>query len=149
MFPCFGMNYEEKLFSRSESIYEKDLDFIEILKKLHDIDKLKKILLNHNQELLCNFLMKPLVYLDVSDEKEGRRKSQKYIIHLGSKIHQREDEEIRNAIDDFERLADQGLLSEVDARIINIIDRESSKFIKIAEDLSPRRRGSSNSSKLG
>lgn len=141
MFPFCQMNYEERLFLKSEKIYEKDLDFIEILKKLQDIDKLKKILLNTNQELLFNFLMKPLVYLDVSNPHTLRKARQKYTIHLGSKVLQREGEELRNAIDEFEKLADQGLLSEVDKRIMNIIDRESSKFVKIAEDLSPRGKG--------
>ena len=141
MFPFCQMNYEERLLLKSEKIYEKDLDFIEILKKLQDIDKLKKILLNSNQELLFNFLMKPLVYLDVSNPDTLRKARQKYTIHLGSKVLQREGEELRNAIDEFEKLADQGLLSEVDKRIMNIIDRESSKFVKIAEDLSPKGKG--------
>lgn len=136
--PIFRMSYEERLFSKCETIYEKDLDFVEMLKKLQDIDKLKKILLNTNQQLLFNFLMKPLVYLDISDPNMLKKAKHKYTIHLGSKALQREDEELKGAIEDFERLAGQGMLSEVDQRIMDIVDRESSKFVKIAEDLSPR-----------
>jgi len=138
MIPLIRMNYEEQLFSKSEKIYENDLDLLEILKKLQDIEKLKKILLNSNQQLLFNFLMKPLVYLNISDPKRLRKARLKYSIHLGSKVFENDEEELKRAIDDFERLAEQGVLSEVDKRIMNIIDRESSKFVKIAEDLSPR-----------
>ena len=138
LFPIFRMNYEERLFSKCEKIYEKDLDFVEMLKKLQDIDKLKKILLNTNQQLLFNFLMKPLVFLDISDPNMLKKAKHKYTIHLGSKALQREDEELKGAIEDFEKLAEQGMLSEVDQRIMDIVDRESSKFVKIAEDLSPR-----------
>ena len=138
MIPLIRMNYEEQLFSKCEKIFENDLDFIEILKKLQDIEKMKKILLNSNQQLLFNFLMKPLVYLNTLDPKRLRKARLKYSIHLGSKVFENDEEELKRAIDDFERLAEQGVLSEVDKRIMNIIDRESSKFVKIAEDLSPR-----------
>lgn len=62
-FPCLKLKYDEQLFEKSEKVYEKELDFIEILKKLQEFENLKKILLNPKQLILFNFLAKPLLHI--------------------------------------------------------------------------------------
>lgn len=43
-FTCLKLKYEEQLFQKSEKVYEEELDFIEILKKLQEFENLKKII---------------------------------------------------------------------------------------------------------
>ena len=128
LIPLFQLDYEEELFIRSNDIYEREMDFIEILKKLQEIEKLKKILLNSNQQILFNFLKKPLVYMGL--DQEGVRKAQdKFSIQLKNDGIL-EMNKFKKAIDDFEMSASNGKLSDIDRRIMRIIDKESSKFLK-------------------
>ena len=139
MLPFFSLGYEEELFSKCEGIYEKELDFIEILKKLQEIEKMKKILLNSNQQILFNFLKKPLIYLEILDPDRLIKANQSFTIQL-KKENIYEMNDFKKAIDEFEALAENGLLSEVDKRIMMIIDKESSKFLKFADDSSPKKK---------
>lgn len=139
IFPISRLDYDEKLFSHCEKIYEKELDFIEILKKLQEIEKLKKILLNTNQQILFNFLKKPLVHLQILEPERRIKAHESFSIQLindsGFEMNN-----FKKAVDEFENSAKKGLLSEVDMRIMRIIDKESSNFLKFADDASPKRR---------
>lgn len=72
---------EEKLFTKSQQQISFEMDIIQILKKIQEIEKLKKILLNENEQYLFDLLDKPYIHLekhDIRGETEGidfRRKS--------------------------------------------------------------------------
>ena len=135
--PFMSMNFEEKLFSKSEKIYEKELDFIEILKKLQEIEKIKKILLNSNQQKLFNFLMKPVLYLDIANNNFKKKNKRKFSIHLNTDNNdemQEDMENLKEVLDEYEKMQLKGVLSDVDQRIMMIIDKQTSNLAKYGED---------------
>lgn len=66
---------KEILIQKSIEIYKDELDIANILKKLHEIDNLKMLLLNEDQQVLFNYLTKPIIPLKdiVSSDKLPRR----------------------------------------------------------------------------
>lgn len=138
--PFLKRNHDEELFIQCEKIYEKEMDFVEVLKKLQEIEKLKKILLDSKQQVLFNFLKKPLVHLEFQNSEKIMKARESFSIQVKSgglnEIH--EMQEFQNAIDEFENLATNGLLSDVDKRIMMMIDKESAKFLNFADESSPK-----------
>lgn len=60
---------KQLLFEKSEEIFMKEVDIINILKKIHEKDKMKIILFEENQLILFNSLSKPLISLGGSVSK--------------------------------------------------------------------------------
>ena len=56
-----------KLVKKAEQVLVKELDFIRLLQKLHEIEKLKLLLLNEDQLVLFDSISKPV--LDIDDER--------------------------------------------------------------------------------
>lgn len=50
----------------------KDIDLYEVIKKLKELEKLKKLLLNKEQETLFNFFPKPVITLEEEEELPKR-----------------------------------------------------------------------------
>ena len=65
--PNCKLKEKEKLYLKGIKNIDREMDITEILRKLHDIDKLKAILLNDSQLCLFNFLSKPIIYDSKSD----------------------------------------------------------------------------------
>lgn len=57
---------------KATELIHVDLDICNILDKLQQIDKLKKILFDVNQIVLFNFHQKPKIALDDNDNKQER-----------------------------------------------------------------------------
>lgn len=84
-FKCniFNHSKKEKLFSKASEQLAKDLDLVNILKKLQDIEKLKKILLN-DEEIFCfDLISKPIICLD--DKKISENSPEKIFFSAKSK----------------------------------------------------------------
>lgn len=62
---------DQKIILKAEEASENEIDIIKILQKLHDIDKLKFILLSPSQLSLFNFLAKPILDIEEDDPKKG------------------------------------------------------------------------------
>ena len=58
----FKMSPKEKMMSEAQKIFSNEIDVITILKKLQDVEKLKRIVLNEKQLYLFNFIAKPVIY---------------------------------------------------------------------------------------
>lgn len=70
----FQRNKKERLFSKASQQVKKEMDIVNILKKLEDIEKLKKIILN-DEELFCfNLLSKPIIDLEEHLVQRSKRK---------------------------------------------------------------------------
>lgn len=65
------MTDNEKMILQAEEIFEKEIDFVTILEKLQEIEKLKFLLLSPTQLSLFNLLGKPTLYLDVDEDKKN------------------------------------------------------------------------------
>ena len=52
---------KQKLIQQAEKTFSYDLDIANLIKKVHDLEKLKVILLNEEQLILFNHLSRPMI----------------------------------------------------------------------------------------
>lgn len=62
-------SFKHKLIRKAEKTYKEDLDIVGLVRKLHDLDKLKILLLDEDQLVIFNYLSKPLINLDVQEKE--------------------------------------------------------------------------------
>ena len=122
--PIFKFSYEEELFKKSEEVYEKDLDYIEILRKLHDIDKLKKILLNEHQQILFDFLSKPLMHLNKIRLGKAQIANSLNLNRRSTNLKN----ELKKAFEHFENLKKNGDMTTIDKRLLEFIDLDIKSY---------------------
>jgi len=122
------LNNKEKLFVKAEDQIEEELDVLKILKKLHDIDKLKRILLSDEQLYFFNLLSKPMIVLE--NKKSNREES------LEIKDRRFKFSAKKNTYLNTERMMKlyTGMLqrsenSEVDRRIMKLLDEDVKCFL--------------------
>lgn len=58
------LTFKESLFKKAEKTFKKEVDLITILQRIHEIDKMKLILLNQRQITLFELLSKPMIFVD-------------------------------------------------------------------------------------
>ncbi|EWS72548.1 transmembrane protein, putative (macronuclear) [Tetrahymena thermophila SB210] len=117
-----------------EKIYQH-LDIIYIVKKLLEFEKVKQVLLNDDQRKLIQFFPKPLIDVeDISQEKEQEKKirqSQKQLqklkqkkqkINLLNDLQIDEKQRAQEAVQSLQNIIKQQYLSEVDKKIIEMLD---------------------------
>lgn len=75
------LNLGEKIMEKGEELFEKELDVVEILKRLQQIEKLKKILLDEKQMRLFKFLGKSKI--DLGKELDETNKNSKSLSSVG------------------------------------------------------------------
>ena len=63
------VNEKVNLIDRAVRMLRRDTDITSILYKLHDIDKLKKLLLSKDQNMLFNYTPKPVIKVRKSLQK--------------------------------------------------------------------------------
>lgn len=66
---CMKLSEKEQLISQAEMIFKEEIDVSNILIKMHDIEKLKLLVLDPNQTVLFNYLTKPFVKLNKTQTK--------------------------------------------------------------------------------
>ena len=78
---------KQQIIKKAEESFRKDIDVANIIKKLHDIETLKIILLNNDQLCLFNYLSKPLINFDenysASTDEENLRTNLKKTKQIG------------------------------------------------------------------
>ena len=120
----FRVSYEEEVFEKSEDIYQKELDFIHLLRKLQEIEKLKLVLLSPEQRSLFECLAKPLIYFGNEGERMG---SSRQGVDLNEK---REDKtsRLQKAVESFENKNREQGLNDVDKRILGLVNKDLKGF---------------------
>ena len=63
---CCGRRHKDRLADKAAKMVAKDIDIVQILKKLQELDKLKKVLLDENQNNVFSYSRPPLVSLEGS-----------------------------------------------------------------------------------
>lgn len=58
---CLKKTEKEELFIKAEKIFKKEMDIGNITKKIHEIEKMKIILLNQDQMILFDYIIKPII----------------------------------------------------------------------------------------
>lgn len=129
IFKCFRffLTTKEKLFLRSQQQIADQLDILLIMKKVQEIDKLKRILLNDEELYLFNLVSKPMVLLDhktIDLSKEDKDKRFKF--SLFEKPNLEKDKLQTN----YEKVTHCAENSETDKRLLKLIDEDVICFLK-------------------
>ena len=65
------LNKPEKLFLKSQKVFNEEIDITNLLKRIKEIEKLKYLLINHKQLVLFNFLGKTIITEDEKNVDES------------------------------------------------------------------------------
>jgi len=118
-----------KIFEKSKEIFEKNIDIIEIVKKLQEIEKLKTIIFDENQLKLFNFISKPLVYLN--DDQVNKKFTKTRTVKIDLNLKQENDRDmVTNLLHHFEQLKNEEKLTEVDKKLLDCLDRDLEGFLE-------------------
>lgn len=119
---------KHRVIEAAEKAYINDMDSLGLLKKLHDLDKLKMLLLDEDQLALFNFISKPVVtpFNDNEVEMDEIHESNRHMTNLIKKQTQtgKELEEI------YKRVIENKESSSVNSRLIRLMNLEISKLKK-------------------
>ena len=122
------MKKKEKIYVKTKNLYSKTLDICDILKKIQEIDKLKAILFSSKQNILFNFMTKPLIDEDslsnsTSDLKLNSKKSRA----LSKIIHSDINKNINEATKIINDLKKSEKISEIDRRLLALVEKHYAK----------------------
>lgn len=121
------LSSEEKLFLKAEKEIKSEMNIIEILKKLQEIEKLKKILLDSDELYLFDLLDKPYIFLEKHElnNNTGKvefRRCSRMINHSKKKIFTKN--EIQNHYNEVKKDG-----SAIGKKILKLIDGDVIKFL--------------------
>ena len=111
---------KNKNISKLESVYNKEIDIVRILKVLHEVENLKLILLNEDQYILFDSIVKPFIKFDQEDEAESS------LLRSSSTLSNRykKKKDIKSKIQAYENISNkEGIKDEINQRLLGLIDR--------------------------
>ncbi len=122
------MKNKEKLFLLSEKRLRQESDIVHILEKIHQFEKLKRIMLNPKQLELFEFLAKPLIILN-SQKKLIQKKSiymlsENFIMNSQGKPDVKKRKEQMQIY--YKELSNNGNLSKIDKSMLRLIEEDIS-----------------------
>ena len=121
---------KQRLIQKANKIFMKEFDIINILKKIHEIEKLKLIILNEDQLVLFNSLAKPLIYLEDAPEtiKSYEGNSALKMTHY---IKNYKDNSRKTKFDlSYENIVKFSNLNEMNKRLLDLVDKNIENFKK-------------------
>ena len=115
-------SYKHRLIQKAEEKFIEEMDIVRLLNKLHEIEKLKLLLLDEDQLVLFEIITKPIFTVDeeineMSDSKE-MTKSQK------------ENKKLDKIIRSYKNLQDQSKQNAINERLFRLIDEKIRKLQK-------------------
>lgn len=126
-FPFKKLSKNEKLVENAMNLYKSEIDIVKIVQKLHEIDKLKMILLNQEQQKLFHLIVKPTINSDSNNDgnlDEIKKSSNfKNLQKLSESISLDRLHKYYEAVKKKGKDADQ-----IDARLVNLIDYKGKHF---------------------
>lgn len=125
---------KQQLIEKANKIFMREMDIISILKKSHEVEKLKLIMLNEDQLILFNSLSKPLVLLGDS-QSQSSGKTQKSEISSALKMTNyiknysdiRRKSKFNMAYENVMRLS---TFNEFNRRLMELVDQNIQNFRK-------------------
>lgn len=117
-FTCFEKKFKEKLFFKAEQKFEYEIDIVNILQRLQDIEKLKKVLLNEKQIALFNLMAKPMIYTE-SEGNDGM---------LDINSSKTKNENLKDAINYYKKMGASLEVCDVDQRLFKLLDKNINDF---------------------
>ena len=121
---CFNLSEREKLVRRALKIYKKEIDIVDLVQKLHDIDKLKFLLLSPEQFQLFNCVGKPIIHLDKKRNSKFRQyeKYEKTITNFRNSNF-KENSSLEKLQKYYVKVKNEGnSANPIDIRLVSLID---------------------------
>ena len=124
---------KRKLFWKAEELFDRELDIVNMLKRLQDIEKLKLLLLTPQQIALFNLLAKPMLSIEGEEYLENKKKGGYKITEILSFAGKKEN--LKSALQEYEKnfKNNQNEMSQVDKRLILLLEQNIQSFKKIYE----------------
>ena len=122
-----NLTNEEKLFMKAQQQINFEMDITHILRKIQEIEKLKKILLNENEQYLFDLLDKPFIHLEKQElrgETEGIDFKRKSIMVNSFKNLDFKKEQI---IENYRKVKKSQ--SVIGNRLLKLMDQDVFKFV--------------------
>ena len=127
-----NMNPKAKLMVQAQQIFEQEMDFVTILKKLQDVEKLKAILLNENQLRIFNLLAKPMIYCQSEHSLPLEDLAGSKLFHMlssNSNISKNDNiNETKCILKAYKEMKESAKVNEIDQRLMNLIDKNLEDF---------------------
>ncbi|EAR92620.2 transmembrane protein, putative (macronuclear) [Tetrahymena thermophila SB210] len=121
IFPFGKMKKKQKIIDYSlEKLYQK-LDIFYIVKKLFEVDKLKRLLLDSDQIQLFEYMPKPTINPDIAQYKSGKDKQQSEL-DLLYQDNRSEIEKAKDAYFAYKNILNKQDPSILDYKIMNLLD---------------------------
>ena len=112
-------NSKDILMHKAEKLYEKEMDIMNMLAKLHEIEKIKLILFNDDQLVLFDSLAKPLAFLD---QREMNNSSyQMASITNNYKLAKKNEKSFRVS---YHRIKNSVKENEINKRLLGLVNKK-------------------------
>lgn len=123
-----GLTHKEKLFQKTQNIFREEIDLTNILQRIHEMEKLKMLLLNERQLCMFNYLTKPLIFVDNSNNTSIQPRNSAYkLATVMRKINQK-NERNENFMNYYSETQKNMKENEIDRRLIEFIDQRVANF---------------------
>ena len=121
--PFIKLTRKEKLYKEAINKYHEEMDVVNIIQKIHDIDKLKIILFNPEQCQLFNLLAKPIIStkFNKNNVRNSLSTNMKMTLNLESLKENLNVDKLENY---YLKMKNEGKkASEIDQRLINMLEK--------------------------
>ena len=106
---CKKKTKKQKLIQQAEKTFSYDLDIVNLIKKVHDLEKLKLILLNEEQLILFDHLSRPMIPFEKIETKI-----------FGTKLNSNSEKTIREV---YQKMKTSGQKNEIDAKLSKLFEQ--------------------------
>ena len=118
---CFKKSCKQQLISKAEKAFKQDLDIVSIIEKIHDIEKLKILLLNEDQLSLFNYLSKPMIAPNDMEESPTTQKLSKSNLKMAGLMNI--SQKTLNVEEIYKRVIHKKDEDKVNSRLIDLFDQ--------------------------
>ncbi|KAL4441426.1 hypothetical protein ABPG74_013721 [Tetrahymena malaccensis] len=120
--PYGRLKKKKEIINYSIDKLYQNLDIMQILKRLIEVEKLKRLLLDHDQIKLLDYLPKPTIHLDLVMKKDlNTQKKQE--INLLYQDNRSEMQKVKDAFEAYKNILNKDSFSDIDQKIIGMLDQ--------------------------
>ncbi|EAS03845.2 small GTP-binding domain protein (macronuclear) [Tetrahymena thermophila SB210] len=124
LFPCKQQKKKKDIINYSFEMLYQNLDILQILKRLIEVEKLKRLFLNEEQLKLFDYLPKPTINSGLFDRKKTDKGIQnQYEISLLYQDNRTELQRAKDAYDSYKKILNKSESTELDEKLINMLDQ--------------------------
>ena len=117
---CMKKSSKEQLITEAEKTYREDMDVTNMVKKLHDVEKLKILLFDEDQLLLFNYLSKPIIKL--SNNNYGEDENMKSSIRMSKMMNSKFEKDSKDIETSYKKILRLKNDDKINQRLIDLFD---------------------------